>query len=203
MDLEGKVGLRGNPAANNTGGQIALGQLLDILTRESLVEDCRLGNVYSACNSAAVTFGTALPATGVTFHLHNPSGSNVNLELVHAAVNIVTCTVSGTIVYALNSLSTAAAPATTTAITVVSNLLGDTSTGAGRAYSVATLPSVPVQGRILAGAIATPANVAPTAVHDNPRGSIIIGPGCVLSFQGITIAGTGLFSAQWREVQIS
>lgn len=196
MDLKGKTGLSGRPGIN---AQVALGDEFDVLIRDSMVEAVADGDVYSACNSAAITFGTALTATGVTFHLHNPSGSGVNLEVLHTAVAILTCTASGTILYAANRLATAAAPATNTAITVVNNLIGNTGQGQGLAYSISTLPSAPLAVRVLGSGILTAANAAPTTIHDYPRGTLIVAPGCVLSIQGLTIVGTGIISMQWRE----
>lgn len=155
------------------------------------------GNVYSACNAAAITFGTALTATGVTFHLSNPINSKVDLVILHAAVNIITATTSGTIVLA-TSYSSVTAPATNTAITVVGGK-GINGGGVGQAYSVSTLPVAPTAHRVLGGCVATVANV-PAIIRDDINGAIVLGPGTQLSIQGITIVGTGICSMTWEEV---
>jgi hypothetical protein len=159
------------------------------------------GNCYSAGNAAAITFGTALTATGVTYHLYNPFNSGKNLVVLKCAINIITASTSGSIVYCANVIGSAAAPTTPTKLTVVNNLLGSANVGVGQALSVAGLPAVPTQLRPVAGATATLANVTSQFI-DWIDGEFIVGPGCVLSIQGITIVGTGLCGMSWEEVLI-
>lgn len=154
--------------------------------------------IFHACNSAAITFGTALTATGVTFHLYNPLNSGVNLSVLKASVNVITCTTAGTILYAMNNNIAAAVPATNTAITIVGANSGVT--GQAKAYSVSTLPAAPTAVRVLSGAAATFTNGAPSTLVDYVNGDIVVFPGCVLSVQGLTIAGTGVISMTWEEV---
>lgn len=156
------------------------------------------GNVYMACNQAVVTFGTALTATGVTFHLCNPIGSKVNLVVLQSQLTVVSCTVAGSIVYAANVTNP-------TAVTVgtdltVQNALLNGSSGIGKAKSATTLPAAPVAVRPWVSGI-TAAGFG--TLVDYVDGALIVGPGCTLSVQGITIAGTGLIGMCWEEVALS
>lgn len=170
----------------------------------SFAEMCQRGWVFGGGNKAAVTFGTALTATGVTLHLYNPLSSGKNIVLLQTRVNIITCTTSGTLAYAANVNTAAAAPATTTNAGDgrINALLGSTVPSAAGLYSVATLPAVPSFLGVVGGCVATVANVSATIV-DDVRGGIILAPGSTLSVQGITIVGTGLISFLWAEVPLS
>jgi hypothetical protein len=153
--------------------------------------------VFMACNQAVVTFGTALTATGVTFHLCNPIGSSVDLVVLQTTVTILTAGTGGHLVYAWNPPSSTAVTAGT-ALAVV-NRLG--SSGVGQAKSATTLPvAAPTAIRTLAGAI-TAAGI--NNITDYVDGAIIVAPGAQLSIQGITIVGTGLIGMCWEEVPLA
>lgn len=156
-------------------------------------EQASRGKVYHACTQAVATFGTALTSTGVTFHLWNPPGSSVNLEVLHCGATILTAGTGGHLVYAYNIPTTGAAPAATQ-ITVVN---GFGTNGLGKAYSAATLPATPIAIRTLGAAITA---ASTNFISDYVNGSIIVPPGAVLSIQGITIVGTGLIGMTWSEV---
>lgn len=200
------------PAANSAGfGEGAFSPMQATRTGEQRVSQAHAryaeavarGNCFAGGNAAAVTFGTALTATGVTFHLYNPAGSKVNLYVMKCVINIITATTSGTIVYAANIAPTAAVPATNTAITIVNLLLGSANAPQAKLYSVTTLPAAPTQLRPVGGAVATAAANAPSTVIDDVNGEIVVGQGCVLSVQGITIAGTGIIGMSWEECPVT
>ena len=186
-----------NPRAGNTGELITGG------AHAKYFEAASRGKVFHACNGAAITFGTALTATGVTFHLCNPIGSPVNLVVIHCGLTIITATTSGSIVYAANPVSATAVTAGT-ALTVLNGLLSG-SAGYGLAKSATTLPAAPVAIRALATGFfvgTTPAMAAGAAILDVVDGAIVVAPGSQLSVQGITVVGTGLVSMAWEEVPI-
>jgi hypothetical protein len=159
------------------------------------------GKLYYACNQAAITFGTALTATAVTFTLYNPLGSLVNLVLLQTGVTVLTGTTAGSIVYAANVNPAAAIPATNTELTVRNAKL-DGAAGYAKAYSITTLPAAPVAIRTIGGLLGATAGGVMNSIVDNVDGSIILAPNTCLTVQGITIVGTGLISMLWEEVPI-
>jgi hypothetical protein len=159
-------------------------------------EQTSRGKVYWACTQAVATFGTALTATGVTFHLWNPPGSPVNLEILQGGITILTAGTGGHVVWAYNVPTTGAVVAGT-ALTAM-NMNGVA--GYGLAKSATTLPAAPVAIRALAGAITA---AGTNNIVDYVDGAIVVPPGAVLSVQGITIVGTGLIWAAWSEVPLS
>ena len=83
------------------------------------------GNVHHATNTSDVTIGTALTATGVTFHLFNIASSGKNLVILEVAFAEATVTVTaGNVVLGINPTTTQAVPATTTALPVRNTLVG-------------------------------------------------------------------------------
>lgn len=161
------------------------------------------GNCYCAGNAAAITFGTALTATGVTAHLTNPAGSGVYGVLWRTGVTVITVTTAGSIVYAYNPLGGVVTAVIHGTPGVVQNCkLGLSGVGGKLQFDVAaTLPAAPTFLRTLAYGVSTaPTNAG--QIVDNVDGSIIITPGTALSVQGITIAGTGLIDFTWEEVLI-
>ena len=154
------------------------------------------GRVYCACSQAAVTWGTALTGTAVTYTLYNPVGSGVNLSLLQTSISQITGSTAGTLVYAANVNPNAAAPATNTSLTVRNAKL-DMGGGVAQVYSVTTLPAAPVAIRVLGYAI-TAAGVG--SFTDYVDGAIMVAPNTAITIQGITIVGTGLVSMAWEEV---
>ena len=156
------------------------------------------GAVFMASGQAEVTFGTALTATGVTYHLYNPAGSGKNLVVLQTTLTIRSAGTAGHIVYAVNATAGQAAPATTTSLTVFNGMLIGGESNVGRAFSVATLPAVPVAVRTLAGSVGTAANVY--SLVDTVDGLIVLPENTILSIQGITIVASGIISMVWEEV---
>lgn len=156
-------------------------------------EQASRGGVYWACTQAVATFGTALTSTGVTFHLWNPPGSKVNLEILQTGLTILTGGTGGHLVYAWNAPTTGAVPAGTAL--AVNNMNG--SQGYGLAKSAVTLPATPIAIRTLAAVITA---AGTNNITDYVDGAIVLAPGAALSIQGITVVGTGLISMVWAEV---
>jgi hypothetical protein len=161
------------------------------------------GNVYGACNTAAVTFGTALTATAVTFTLYNPLGSGVSLVLWRVSLAVAAASTAGSIVYAINNNIAAAIPSTVTAITggPKNCLVGSPKAAQGLAYSVATLPATPLALKAFAFVPVT-ATAGTGNIEDPLDGMIILQPNCAVTMQGITCVGTGIFSCIWEEVPV-
>ncbi len=155
------------------------------------------GKVFAACNQAVVTAGTALTATGVTFHLCNPIASGVMLVVLQTRITLVINSTSGSIVYAANPVSGTAVTAGTALTSQCCNLTG--ATGIGQAKAATTLPSVPlaiaplVTGETAAGIV---------SLVDYVDGALIVYPGAQLSLQGITIVASFLAGMIWEEVPI-
>jgi hypothetical protein len=157
------------------------------------------GNCFVVSQQAAAALGTALTATAVTLTLYNPTASGRNLVLIESTLVVPVATSAGQVVYAVNDTAGQAAPATTTAATIRNCLLGAGSASQARAFTAATLPSVPVAVRNLAGIIsATPGGVH--TIVDNVDGKLIITPGTMVTIQGITTNATGVISLLWEEV---
>lgn len=199
--LEGKVGpqtpmgdgvLQEYPRTGKTG-ELVVNQAV-----AKYYEAASRGKVFHACNQGAITFGTGLTATAVTFTLSNTLGSGVNLVVLHCGVTFITSTTAGSLVYAANVSPSAAAVVHGTPLTVYNAKL-DGGPGLGLADAAATLPAAPVAVRTLASGFTTNAN---TSVHDYVDGAIIVAPGTALSIQGITIVGTGLIGMTWTEVPL-
>ena len=179
------------------------GELITSQAIAAFYEAIRGGEVYLACNQSAITYGTALTATGVTFHLCNPIGSDVDLVLLHCGFTFASVTTGGQVVYAASGPHATAVTAGT-ALTV-RNANGNANSGKGLAKSATTLPEAPVAvraGPSLYLSVAATNHVA-GQLSDNVNGALWVAPGGQLSIQGITIVATGLVSMTWAEVKRS
>ena len=164
------------------------------------------GNVFTAVT--LITGGAPGTEIGTTapFTLHNPRGSSVNLVILRASMGYVSGTLgSGCIFYGAN-VDPLAAAVTGTLLTPSNDFR--TTPGAGLAYVNATLPAVPtvMPPFCSLGALTAASAVTPWAVTDELGGSIIITPGCALSLQGVTAAGSAplvIFALTWQEVGLA
>jgi hypothetical protein len=165
------------------------------------------GNVYHTSMQAGASLGTALTASAVTLTLYNPINSGKNLVLIAVSVAITTVpSVAGTAMYVLaaNVNPFAAAPTTTTAASIRNCLLGGAN-GIGLAYTVATLPAIPVAWRMLnpgqywASAIDA---ISPISFTDTIDGSAVLAPNSAVTVQGLGQASSGIVSIIWEEVPI-
>ena len=171
------------------------------------------GKLFCASMQAAANFGTALTATAVTITLYNPSSSGVDLVLLATdfqmgSVGQTTTTNAPIVVYAANLDTSAAAPATNTAITVRNAFLGG-SAGTGVVYSATTLPSAPIIVRVhpWAHVCQTGGTVVQSSQangYDNVDGAIVLRPNTAVTLQGIatTTQIAGIASMLWAEITI-
>jgi hypothetical protein len=166
------------------------------------------GDAYSATVAAAgVAPGTALGTTAA-FTLYNPRGSRFRLAVQRVVASYISGTLgAGTLFYVTNTDPTAAAPTGGTKLTPQNLDLGRANNAQAIAFTGATLPSVPVELRPFCSVTAFSAStgVAPFQVEEDVDGEIVVEPGCALSLEGVTAAGTSpliSIGMTWREVPI-
>lgn len=167
------------------------------------------GRIFMAADQATGVTGTALTASAVTITLWNPPTSPVNLSVLTGTVSLgvlqTTTENIATFHWAANIDPGAAILATTTAFTVRSALLGGPS-GYGQAFSVATLPAVPVIIRHfpLATACTATTQLAKNelSVTDYVDGAIVLPPNTAVTIQGIatTTQVSAFMGIVWAEV---
>src|SRR3990167_461164 len=160
------------------------------------------GNVFTGANllGTPVTTQAGLSATTPALTLYNPVGSGVNLVLLTVTVDITTSPAAASGLCLAYNLKNATPPATTTAATVVSNIIGNTAAPQGQCYRIATLAAAPVAFRFLGG---TTGALAISAVQliDHIDGEIIIPEGVAISIQ--TSSATALVaSVSWKEIEV-
>ena len=159
---------------------------------------------HAATATGGVSIASLTLTTTAPFALYNPKGSNADLVLLEVAMSYLSGTFGAGNLFYAGSLDPNQAAITGTAITAVPGRLGR-STGQGAPLTTATVPASPV---ILRNFCSTGAALATTAdrpyvIVDDVAGSIIVTPGCAVSIQGVTLAGTSPlvhFSALWAEV---
>ncbi len=156
------------------------------------------GELFYAVLQAEITFDAVLESAAAGLVLANPRGSPVDLVLLNIGITIRTATTAGSLVLAVCN-NPAAADVTGTAV-AVRNARQDLGAGYGKAWTVATLPAVPVALRTCGYCVST-TPVAPGTgiINDEVKGGVVIGPGTSVAVQGITIVGTGIISYLWRE----
>lgn len=161
------------------------------------------GNVYGACNDAAKAV-TAAHATCTGFVLYNPAGSGKQLVILNIKVALASSPAAqAAVVLGADINPVAAAPSSTTAITVYNCLVGTGGNPAGKAYSIATLPLAQICIRALAsGVTATGAVNFPPMVDDDVAGGVIVTPGCLVSLVAITTAISVVASMMWEEIPV-
>ena len=163
----------------------------------------RQGKLFCAANTAAksvIAVTTAM--TGVI--LHNPSGSNKKLVLVHAGWVWTTAPA------AVHNIGLALAaphltvPATLTAIgsgVLAADGSGNAGSSVARAYDAATLPVAPIIVRWMFGATyGSGVGESPGALMDYIDGGIILVPGATATFAAVTTTAVGMGSLCWAEV---
>lgn len=212
LSLEAQVGSR--QVADGSENPIRSGRFGELIVSEATgryYELSKQGRIFTAARQAGAAMGTALTLTAVTITLYNPSGSGVNLAILHTAVALTatqTTTATGSvIVYAANVDPAAAIPTTVTALTVYPCLLGGSFASLGRAYSAATLPAAPVVVRVHPWGynnFTTNAASGGSAAVDYVDGALCLAPGTAVTLQEIatTTTSTGIMSITWCEIPI-
>jgi hypothetical protein len=165
------------------------------------LEQARLGNMYHACSTGAVTLST-VNATCTGLALSNPFGSARNLivKKVRFAPSTIPAGISVVGLAISPAVSRTAVVHTTpmvihNAITTGSNI----NVGAAQVDAAATLPAAPVWFRPIAVQISGSTTTAPV-YEDRTDGDIILPPGTNLSLSYLTTAAVGIASITWAEV---
>lgn len=207
MDIMAQVG----PQTASDGSKILprLGKTGEVVTQQlgaDYYELTKRGKVFMGQTAVGgVAPGTALGTTAA-FALYNPAGSGIDLVVLKTTVAYLSGTLgAGNLVYAFN-VNPVAAAVTGTAIVAYSGYLTNAN-GAGKPLTTATLPTTPVLAYPFASLTALLASTAVSLyqIVDEPRGSIIVPPGCCVSVQGIAAAGTSplvLIGMVWAEVAV-
>ncbi len=166
------------------------------------------GNVYSSSNVAAVVFGAALTATGVSHHLTLPLGATVAAVIWRVNIALVTTTTAGGIGLAftgLGGVQTAVIHGTPGIINPMKlGIPGVAGPGKGQVLfdSACTLPLAPTFLRTCGFAQVTVLAVS-GVINDQVDGEIIMMPGTTLSVVGLVGVGTMIASVVWEEVPLA
>lgn len=159
------------------------------------------GNVFNACNQAAVTFGVGLSATVATFSLYNPAGSGKLLVLWSIQMAFSAAPAAATVLYlAAQTDLTKAAPTGLTLLTNNNAMLGAGASSVGKAMSAATLAAAPVAVRTM-GSIVAASSITPPIINDEIAGQIIIPQNGIVVLQA-TAACSGFISGTWEEIPV-
>lgn len=159
--------------------------------------------VFTGSNAlgTAVTTQAGLSATTPALTLYNPTASTVNLVLMSINIAFTAAPAAATTLALAWNVNTAAAPSSTTAATVTSNLVGTTSAPIGQCYRVATLAAAPVAFVYLGGILAA-SSTGLVKVERYFDGEFIITPGTAISVQTTTAAAV-LCSLTWKEIALT
>lgn len=207
MILEGRTGLivTADGSANPLR-QDKTGALVTTWGHGAYQEAVIRGNVYAAGTAVTgVAPGTSIGTTAA-YTLFNPKNSGRNLVVLLASMGYISGTLgAGTVFYVAN-VNPAAADVSGTAIVPVNLLLGG-ARGVALPFTTATLPTTPTVVRpawSLTALLASTA-VAPYVIKDALDGEMVIAPGCALSLEGVTAAGSTplvAFGMVWEEVPV-
>lgn len=195
MEITGKY--KGTPkdVATDANGNIIVKQLTAKYEESVLSEAVFIG---ANLGGTPVTTQAGLSATTPALTLYNPVGSGVSLVLLSVTVDITSSPAAAAgLMLAYNALN-ATPPATTTDATMVSAIIGQTTSPKGRCYRIATLAAAPVAFRFLGGTTGASA-IGGVRLVDNVDGEIIIPEGVAISIQS-TSAAAILASFTWKEI---
>src|SRR3989304_10131781 len=173
QSTEGSV----NPARAGRFGELTTGGAVG-----KYYELSKQGRIFTAAMQTVASLGTAFTATVATIWIWNPSGSNHNVSILAGGVTVVDA--AGATVRGYFWVSTpdpaGVIPVTNTALTVRPALLGAGYTSVARAFTVSTLPSVPVCVRVFplayAQVVTTSTSAGPLAAVDYVDGAICLSP---------------------------
>lgn len=203
MDFEGRVGYK----TSNDGAKeiIRLGKTAEIMVSDanprhydSVINEL----VFTGANllGTPVTTQAGLSATTPALTLYNPSNSGVNLVLLTVTLDITSSPAAATaFCLAFNALN-ATAPSATTASTVTSNILGETTSPKGQCYRIATLAAAPTAFRFIGGVTGASA-ISGVQLIDHIDGEYVIPPGVAVSIQSSAAAAI-VASFSWKEIKI-
>lgn len=168
---------------------------------EWFLEQARLGNMYHACTTGAVTLST-VSATCTGLALSNPYGSGKNLVVAQVRFAPSTAPAGAAVVGLAVSPAVSVTAVTHTTPAVIHNAIATGSnidTGVGKADAAATLPAAPVWLRPISSVVAG-SSITPGMYVDETNGAIILPPGTNLSLSYLTTAAVGIASMTWVEI---
>ncbi len=170
-------------------------------TTEWFLEQARLGNMYHACSTGAVTLST-VSATCTGLALSNAYGSGKRLVVQKVRFAPSTAPGGASVVGLAISPAVSGTAVTHTTPMVIHNAITDGSnvtTGVGLVDSAATLPAAPVWFRPI-GSVVAASSITPGMYVDYVNGEIILPPGTNLSLSYLTTAAVGIASITWVEI---
>lgn len=198
-----------NAVASGAQVPLAVGAFNEVLTGSllpSLAELAIRGLVFAGCTATSgVAPGTAIGTTA-PFTLANPAGSGKLLVVLRLSCAYISGTLGTGTTYLCANTNPAAAAVAGTAIPVTKTRLSSASAGnVGLAFTTATIVSPTIMRPVISlTPILATSVVAPYLLYDEDvQGSIVIEPGCSLSFESVAGAGTSplvTFGAVWAEV---
>ena len=165
------------------------------------LDQARLGNMYHACSTGAVTLST-VSATCTGLALSNPYGSGKFLVVAQVRFQPSTAPAGAAVVGLAISPAISLTAVTHTAAAVIHNAIctgSNIHTGVGTADTSATLPLAPVWLRPISSVVAA-VSIAPGTYVDETHGQIILPPGANLSLSYLTTAAIGIASMTWVEI---
>jgi hypothetical protein len=170
-------------------------------TSDWFLEQARLGNMYHACSTGAVTLST-VSATCTGLALSNPYGSGKLLVVEKVRFAPSTAPAGAAVVGLAISPAVSTTAVTHTTPAVIHNALATGSnvdTGVGLVDSAATLPAAPVWLRPI-GSVVAASSISPGMYVDETNGDIILPPGTNLSLSYLTTAAVGIAEYTWVEI---
>lgn len=203
IEVQGSVGSQSPSAGDGTILSLRLGRTGDTVVSElhgRYFEQMRSGRMFSAANQAAQAVSVALATSYTGLLLYNPpnSGRIIVPNLLKYAISVAPAAIA-TIGLLGGYSGTGGVTVQTTALTVQSNQIGNSSKGVGVALSAATIVTPTYIVELLDGFTAA-ALSAPTPVVDL-GGAFGILPGGFLAFSALT-AVTGYGFMTWEEVDL-
>ncbi len=206
--VSGKVGGAG-PSADGNFNPLRQGKTLELIMASAhgkYHEAASRGKLFNACIAAAgVAPGTALSTTPA-MQIYNPTNSGILVSIKRVSVGYLSGTLgAGMLVHSQNA-SQVAVPTTGTELVPICSLLNG-SKGSAKAYTGSTISatSTIIRPSMSLGAfLATEASMPPLMI-DEVDGSIVIPPGVIYCYQGITAAGTTpllIIGVMYEEISI-
>jgi uncharacterized Zn-binding protein involved in type VI secretion len=159
----------------------------------------KLGQVYNACSiTAGLCTGLSTTYTGLV--VWNPYGSGVNLLVYDfcAAASAIPAGLSELMISVTGSVSQAN-PTSTTAATLLAAKVGASVLSKATPFTIATLPVVNVNYRVIPGSVTATAVTTPS-YYAKIDGSLVVVPGTGYMVSFTTTALTAQYSTTWAEV---
>lgn len=199
------VGLVQDPLLSKAGDQttpaFASGRSNEILVSELRGKYATAndrGHVFTQ-NVTAQTIGVVSASYVSRFSLWLPSNATVNMELIDCNIG---CVLAPIVINAFGLYYTQAAPTTTTAVGVLSGIVGGTGASQATFYSNATAAGTPARFELLASIPSTTGTTSWPPTRLEFDGKIIVPPGTWITLAVSTAAETTSavdFQLRWLE----